>query len=169
MKHNGCFKLLKAKKHDIKTKQWISKGPFDRLNHEEDSKLFKKVVDRISQINILVEARQLHSVKMTSFCRKVARLQISFDSFWEVNSLNLFSWSSQFNISDDKVQEIILYFSSHPNILKFKEKFQLDKTFSFQHVLESTVRKVVLFEILSINFQQWFSRYIKTFSHYTCV
>ena len=85
----------------------------------------------------------MHSVKMTSFCRKVARLQISFDSFWEVNSLNLFSWSSQFNVSDNKVQEIILYFSSHPNILKFKEKFQLDKKFSFQHVFESSVRKVI--------------------------
>ena len=43
----------------------------------------------------------------------------------------------------DKVQGIILNFSNHPSILKIKEKFQLNKRFSFQHVSEAAVRKVV--------------------------
>ena len=69
----------------------------------------------------------------------------TFNSFFErvTDSLNLFSWSSKVNVSDDKVQEIILSFSNHPSILIFKEKFQLNKRFSFQHVSKATVRKVV--------------------------
>ena len=43
----------------------------------------------------------------------------------------------------DKVQGIIHNFSNHPSILKIKEKVQLNKRFSFQHVSEATVRKVV--------------------------
>ena len=69
----------------------------------------------------------------------------TFNSFFETvtDSLNLFSWSSKVKVSDDKVQGIILHFSNHPSILKIKEKFQLNKRFSFQHVSETTVRKVV--------------------------
>ena len=56
------------------------------------------------------------------------------------DSLNLFSWSSKV---DEKVQGIILNHSNYPNILKIKENFQLNKRFTFQHVSEATVRKVV--------------------------
>ena len=57
--------------------------------------------------------------------------------------LNLFSWPSKVNVCNDKVQGIILNFLNHPSILKIKEKFQLNKRFSFQHVSEATVTKVV--------------------------
>ena len=69
----------------------------------------------------------------------------TFNSFFETvtDSLNLFSWSSKVSACDDKVQGIILNFSNHPSILKVKEKFKLSKRFSFQHVSEATVRKVV--------------------------
>ena len=69
----------------------------------------------------------------------------AFNSFFETvtDSLNLFSWSSKIKVCDDKVQGIILNFSNHPSILKIKEKFQLNKRFSYQHVSEATVRKVV--------------------------
>ena len=69
----------------------------------------------------------------------------TFNSFFETvtDSLNLFSWSSKVKVWDDKVQEIILNFSSQPSILKTKGKFQLNKIFSFQHISEATVRKVV--------------------------
>ena len=68
----------------------------------------------------------------------------TFNSFFEAvtDSLNLFSWSSKVKVCDGKVQRIILNFSNHPSI-KIKEKFQLNKRFSFQHVSEATVRKVV--------------------------
>ena len=55
----------------------------------------------------------------------------------------MFSWSSKVNVGDDKVQGIILNFSSHPSILVIKEKFQLNKRFSFQYASEATVRKAV--------------------------
>ena len=69
----------------------------------------------------------------------------TFNSFFETvtDSLNLFSCSSKVDVCDDKVQGIMLNFSNHSNILKVKEKFQLNERFSFQHVSEATVRKVV--------------------------
>ena len=48
-----------------------------------------------------------------------------------------------FNACDDEVQRIIITFSNHPSILKIKEKFQLNKRFSFHDVSEATVWKVV--------------------------
>ena len=69
----------------------------------------------------------------------------TFNSFFErvTDSLNLFSWSSKVNVCDDKVQGIIHKFSNHPSILKIKEKVQLNKRFSVQHVSEATVSNVV--------------------------
>ena len=67
------------------------------------------------------------------------------NSFLETvtDSLNLFSWSSKVNVCYDKVQGTIHNFSNHPSILKIKEKVQLNKRFSFQHVSEATVTKFV--------------------------
>ena len=60
----------------------------------------------------------------------------TFNSFFETvtDSLNLFSWPSKVNVCDDKVLGIIRNFSNNPSILKIKEKIQLNKRFSFQHV-----------------------------------
>ena len=41
------------------------------------------------------------------------------------------------------MQNIIKNFSNHPNIIKIKHKFKLNKKFSFQCVSAATVRKVV--------------------------
>ena len=56
----------------------------------------------------------------------------TFNSFFETftNSLNLFSWFSKVNVSDDKFQGLILNFSNQPSILKIKEQFnKLTKDF----------------------------------------
>ena len=73
------------------------------------------------------------------------KIEKTFNSFFETvtDSLSLFSWSSKVNFSDDKVRGFIFNFSNHSRILMIKEKFQLNKIFSFQHVSEATVRKVV--------------------------
>ena len=73
------------------------------------------------------------------------KIEKTFNSFFETvtDSLSLFSWSSKVNFSDDKVRGFIFNFSNHPRILMINEKFQLNKIFSFQHVSEATVRKVV--------------------------
>ena len=67
----------------------------------------------------------------------------TFDSCLETvtDSLNLFIWSSKVNVRHDKAQGIILNFSNHPSVLKMKEKFRLNKRYSFQHVSEVTARK----------------------------
>ena len=69
----------------------------------------------------------------------------TFNSYFEsvTDSLELFDWPLQSNISYDKVQNIIKSFSNHPSIIKIKHKFKLNKKFSFQCVSEATVRKVV--------------------------
>ena len=41
------------------------------------------------------------------------------------------------------MQIFVKNFSSHPSIIKFKDKFKLSKKFSFQCVSETTVRKAV--------------------------
>ena len=72
---------------------------------------------------------------------KVAK---SFNSHFEsvTDSLELFDWPLQSNISYDKVQNIVKNFYNHPSI-KIKHKFKLNKKFSFQSISEATVRKVV--------------------------
>ena len=81
----------------------------------------------------------------SEFLTENNKIAKTFNSFSETvhDSLNLFSWSSKVNFSDDKVKGIILNFSNHPSILIIKEKFQLNKIFSFQHISEDTVRNAL--------------------------
>ena len=81
----------------------------------------------------------------SKFLTENNKIAKTFNSFFETvtDSLKLFSWSSKVNVSDDKVQAIMLKFSNHPSILTFKEKFQLNKRFSFLNLSQATVRKVV--------------------------
>ena len=69
----------------------------------------------------------------------------TFNSYFQFNtdSLELFNWTSQLNISDEKVPNVVKNFSNHPSIIKIKQKFKLNKKFSFQCVSEATVRKFV--------------------------
>ena len=70
----------------------------------------------------------------------------TFNSYFKsvTDSLELFDWPFQLNISHDNILlNIIKSFSNHPTIIKIKHKFQLNKKFSFQCVSKATVRKVV--------------------------
>ena len=69
----------------------------------------------------------------------------TFNSYFKsvIDSLELFDWPLQSNVSCDKVQNIIKRFFSHLSIIKIKRKFKLNKKFSFQCVSKATVRKVV--------------------------
>ena len=84
-----------------------------------------------------MENRKIVLSENSEFLTESNKIVKTFNLFFETftNSLNLFR--------DDKVQGIIPNFSSHPSILKIKEKCQVNKRFSFQHVSEATVRKVV--------------------------
>ena len=69
----------------------------------------------------------------------------TFNSYFKsvTDSLELFDWPLQSNVSCDKVQTIIKSFSNLPSIIKIKHKVKLNQKFSFQCVSEATVRKVV--------------------------
>ena len=71
------------------------------------------------------------------------KISKTFNSLFETvtDSLNLFSWSSKVNVSDNRVQGIILKFSNHPSISIITEKFKLKKRSYFQHVSEATEEK----------------------------
>ena len=66
----------------------------------------------------------------------------TFNSHFEsiLYPLELFDWSLQSNISDDKVQNIVKKFSNHPSIIKIKQKVKLNKKLFFQRVFETTIR-----------------------------
>ena len=66
----------------------------------------------------------------------------TFNSYFEsiIDSPKLFASSVKY--SYDKVHNNLKTFSNRSSILKIKQKFKLDKKFSFQCVSESTVKKV---------------------------
>ena len=69
----------------------------------------------------------------------------TFNLYFEsvTDSLELFDWPLQSNISYDKVQNIVKSFFNYSSIIKIKHKYKLNKKLSFQCVSEATVRKVV--------------------------
>ena len=72
---------------------------------------------------------------------KIAKtFNLYFEPF--TDSLVLFDWPFQLNISDGKVQNIVRIFSSHPSIIRIKQKFKLSKKFFFQYVSEATLKVV---------------------------
>ena len=135
----------KQRNYVVKLNNQCKKDHFDRLNPKKDSKPFwKSCKPYFSNKHSFGESKIALS-ENSEFLTESNKIAKTFNLFFETftNSLNLFSWSSKVNVSDDKVQGIILNFSNHPCILKIKEKFQVNKRFSFQHVSEATVRKAV--------------------------
>ena len=129
----------------VKLNKQCKKDHFDRLNPEKDSKLFwKSCKPYFSNKHSFGESKIALSGN-DEFLTENNKIAKTFNSFFETvtDSLNLFSWSLKVKVCDNKFQGIILNFSNHTSILKIKENFQLNKRFSFQHVSEATVRKVV--------------------------
>ena len=123
----------------------MQKDHFDRLNPVKDSKPFWKSFKPYFSNKHSFGDSKISLSENGEFLTENNKIAKTFNSFFEAvtDSLNLFSWPSKVNVCDDKVQGIIHNFSNHPSILKIKEKVQLNKRFSFQHVFEATVRKVV--------------------------
>ena len=129
----------------VKLNKQCKKDRFDRLNPEKDSKPFWKSYKSYFSNKHSFGELKIALSENGEFLTENNKIAKTFNSFFETvtDSLNLFSWSSKVKVCDDKVQGIILNFPNHASILKIKEKFQLNKRFSFQHVSEATVRKVV--------------------------
>ena len=129
----------------VKLNNQCKKDHFDSLNPEKDSKPFWKSCKSYFSNKHSFGEPNFALIENGEFLTENNKIEKTFNLFFETvtDSLNLFSWSSKVKVCDDKVQGIILNFSNHPSILKIKEKFQLNKRISFQHVSEATVRKVV--------------------------
>ena len=129
----------------VKLNNQCKKDHSDRLNPEKDSKPFwKSCKPYFSNKHSFGESKIALSEngKFLTESNKIAK---TFNLFSEAvtDSFNLFIRPSKVGICDDKVQGIMDNFSNHPSILKIKENVQLNKRFSFQHVSEATIRKVV--------------------------
>ena len=129
----------------VKLNNQYKKDYFDRLNPEKDSKPFWKICKPYFSNKHSFGESKIALSENGEFLTEDNKIEKAFNSFFETvtDSLNLFSCSSKVKVCDDKVQGVILNFSNHPSILRIKDKFQLNKRFSFRHVSEATVRKVV--------------------------
>ena len=106
--------LKKHGKYMVKLNNECKKNHFDRLNPEKDSKPFRKSCKPyFSNKHSFVELKITLS-ENSDFLNKNDQIEKTLYSFFET-----------VNVSDDKVQRIILNFSNHPSILKIKENFNL--------------------------------------------
>ena len=109
--------LSSYKKHGkyvVKLNNECKKNHFDRLNPEKDSKPFRKSCKPyVSNKHSFVELK-IALIENSDFLNKNDQIEKTLYSFFET-----------VNVSDDKVQRIILNFSNHPSILKIKENFNL--------------------------------------------
>ena len=109
--------LSSYKKHGkyvVKLNNECKKNHFDRLNPEKDSKPFRKSCKPyVSNKHSFVELK-ITLIENSDFLNKNNQIEKTLYSFFET-----------VNVSDDKVQRIILNFSNHPSILKIKENFNL--------------------------------------------
>ena len=109
--------LSSYKKHGkyvVKLNNECKKNHFDRLDPEKDSKPFRKSCKPyVSNKHSFVELK-ITLIENSDFLNKNDQIEKTLYSFFET-----------VNVSDDKVQRIILNFSNHPSILKIKENFNL--------------------------------------------
>ena len=117
----------KRRNYLVKLNNQCKRHHFDRLNPERDSKPFwKSCKPYLSKKHSFADATIAISEngKLLTKNNKIVK---TFSSFFEsmalLMALDLLSWSSLFNVSDDTVQRIILNFLNHPSILKINESF----------------------------------------------
>ena len=102
----------KQRNYVVKLNNQCKKDHFDRLNPEKDSKAFwKSCKPYFLNKNSFGESK-IALKENGEFLTEDSKIAKAFNSFFETvtDSLNLFSWSSNVNVCDDKVQGIILNF-----------------------------------------------------------
>ena len=118
---------------------------FDSLNPFLDSKPFWKSCNLYFSNKHSFGDSKIALNENGKFLTENMKIAKTFSTYFAsvTDSLELFDWPLQSNISYGKVQNIIKSFFNHPSIIKIKPKFKLNKKFSFQCVSEAKVRKVV--------------------------
>ena len=108
----------KRRHYVVKLNNDCKNDHFDRLNLEKDSKPFWKSCKPYFSNNHSFAESKIALSKSSEFLTENNKIAKTFNSFFETvtDSLNLFSWSSNVNVNDDKVQGITLNFSNHPSI-----------------------------------------------------
>ena len=117
----------KRRNYLVKLNNQCKRHHFDRLNPERDSKPFwKSCKPYLSKKHYFADATIAISEngKLLTKNNKIVK---TFSSFFEsmalLMALDLLSWSSLFNVSDDRVQRNILSFLNCTRILKINESF----------------------------------------------
>ena len=118
---------------------------FDGLNPFLDSKPFWKSCNHsFGESKIVLKESGEILTEIFYFLFFTLKIAKTFNSYFKsvTDSLKLFDWPHQSNVSCDKKQIIIKSFSNHPSIIKIKHKLKLNRKFSFQCVSEATVKKL---------------------------
>ena len=139
------LKYKKQRNYVVKLNNQSKQDHFDSLNPFLDSKPFWKSCKPYFSNKHSFGDSKIALNENGEILTENMKIAKTFNSYFEsvTDSLELFDWPLQSNISYDKVQNIIKSFSNHPSIIKIKHKFKLNKKFSFQCVSEATIRKVV--------------------------
>ena len=119
-----------------------SKQHFDSLNPFLDSKPFWKSCKPYFSNRHLFGDSKIALNENGEIVTGNMNIAKAFNSYLEAvtDSLELFDWSLQSNISYGKVQNIIKTFSNHPSIIKIKDISKPSKVFSLQCVSEAAIR-----------------------------
>ena len=127
----------------VKLNRQSKQEHFDSLNPFLDSKPFWKSCKAFFSNKHSFGDSKIALNENGEFLTENMKIAKTFNTYFAsvTDSLELFDWPLQSNMSYDKVQNIKSFFN--PSIIKIKHKFKLNKKFSFQCVSEATVRKVV--------------------------
>ena len=139
------LKYKKQRNYVVKLNNQSKQEHFDTLNTFLDSKPFWKSCRPYFSNKHSFGGSKIALNEGGEILTEKMKITKTFNSYFKsvTDSLELFDWPLQSNVSCDKMQNIIKRFSNHPSIIKIKHKFKLKKKFSFQCVSEATVRKFV--------------------------
>ena len=139
------LKYKKQRNYVVKLSNQSKQEHFDSLKPFLDSKPFCKSCKPYFSNKHSFGESKIALNESGEILTKNMKIAKTFNSFLEsvTDSLELFDWPLQSNVSCDKVQNIIKSFYNHHSIIKIKPKFKLNKIFSFRCVSEATVGKVV--------------------------
>ena len=117
----------------VKLTNQSKQGHFDSFNPFLDSKPFWKNCKPYFSNKHSFGDSKIALIKSGEILTENMKIVKTFNSYFVsvTDSLELFDWPLQSNVSCDKVQNIIKSFSNYPSIIRIKHKFKLNKIILF--------------------------------------
>ena len=117
----------------VKLTNQSKQGNFDSFNPFLDSKPFWKNCKLYFSNKHSFGDSKIALIKSGEILTENMKIVKTFNSYFVsvTDSLELFDWPLQSNVSCDKVQNIIKSFSNYPSITRIKHKFKLNKIILF--------------------------------------